>query len=361
MPGSQIEARIQNLPAPEPQPDAAPPIQPVQQPIQKTESKPDSPKSKAAKPESSTSASRNEWLIMSLCAVVVLAAEIASAPTLIHLAEKVGFRYIELWFHRGDVRARFWLSWMFPIVLDLYANVSAIVWFRSYPRYSKGTVNTAMVNTFLATVLSVLCSGMLHVIITQHWHMSEATWLVVLVSAIPAAVLGASVHLIAMVVRDAATFPIRLHQVQVQIQEAMAAKSVSAESAAENPEASESAHEIDDEPVAKSKDPALAESPKPPKPNRRRKGKRTHKPTAKPTQPEPKSTPAESSDTKPETSDDVLLPIVAKYVAEFTAKFNRLPGEGKVREHLQTFGHYIGNKRAGQLRDQTQTQTKENN
>lgn len=348
------------MPVTEPQPNPVPPMQGTQEPIQETESKPEAPKSEPAKPKSAPHGSRNEWLIMSLCAVVVLAAEIASAPTLIHLAEKVGFRYIELWFERDHVRARFWLSWMFPIVLDLYANVSAIVWFRSYPRYSKGTVTTAMVNTILATVLSVLCSGMLHIIITQHWHMSEATWLVVIVSAIPAAVLGASVHLIAMVVRDAATFPIRLHEVQIEIERAMAAKSVPYESPVTPPEPEP---DSDDEPEPKSQDAAPPKSPAPPKsnkPNRRRKTKRTHKPEAKPTPPEPEPQPAESGDTKSETSDDVLLPIVAKFVTEFEAQHKRLPGEGKVREHLQEFGHYIGNKRAGQLRDQTQT-NKENN
>lgn len=355
-PGSQIEARIQNLPGPELPPNPAPPIQPDRR---AQEPKPESvkPEKTESDREKELSDGESEWFVMSLCAIVVLAAEIASAPTLIHLAELCGFRYIELWFDHGHERARFWLSWMFPIVLDLYANVSAIVWFRSYPRYSKGTVVAAMVNTILATVLSVLCNGMLHLVTTQHWKMADATWLVVVVSAIPAAVLGASVHLIAMVVQDQATLRIRMHEVQIQIQKAMAAESAEPESAQV---VKEPGKEIQEPDVNPESDSAGANKPES-KTNRRRRSKPNTTERAAAPSPNSQGESEFDSSGRREATDAELEPIIAKFVDKFIAEKGKRPGREKVRDEVIKRGFKVGPERAGILRDKVRPEIDKEN
>ncbi|MBL7255946.1 DUF2637 domain-containing protein [Paractinoplanes lichenicola] len=130
--------------------------------------------------EASTAPGRDWWVIVGM-AVAAISAAVASFAGLRGLAEVAGWP--------GQ------LAWLLPVTIDAYAMTAARVWLA-------GTVGTTRVRSFAranaigAIATSILGNAGYHLIAAD---IVPVSWpIVVLVGAVPAAVLGLTAHLHAL-------------------------------------------------------------------------------------------------------------------------------------------------------------------
>jgi len=272
--------------------------------------------------------------VISAIGIAALAGELMSAPTLIRLAESVGFSYIDVGIPSPDQPWRFWLSWMLPLVLDLYANLACLIWLIGYPRYSHRTVKWALANTVLAFSLSMGCLAMEHVATTRQWHMEDALWLVIAVSVIPALMVGLSVHLGACAIQDLATIQIRLHEVRTQIAKALATPIQTV-----NPDVNPDHAPAPIQAPESSPESALESPPNLPTDSR---VNRPRKPAVNRRQIKHES---------PRESDADLRDLVGELIDESVTESGTRPGRKAMADALKSRGHKVGPNRAGALMD----------
>jgi hypothetical protein len=125
------------------------------------------------------------WLF-ALLAVVAAAAAVLSFAALRDLARQCGF----------DPR----LAWLLPVVVDAGAAAGSLVWLGSEATDSARRFARSLALGLL--VLSVVANALGHVL--EAYRLEPAWWVVVAVSGVAPAVLGAVVHLAVLVGRERA-------------------------------------------------------------------------------------------------------------------------------------------------------------
>lgn len=125
---------------------------------------------------------RRDWITDVGVLVVGLAAAVLTFTTLRDLAQAVGIT--------GEVFG-LRLSWLLPVTIDAAGIVAARVWLRG--QAGQDAVVFAQVLTLVCIALSVCGNAGQHLMESQH--LAPDWWVVVLVTSVPPAALGAVVHL----------------------------------------------------------------------------------------------------------------------------------------------------------------------
>jgi len=132
-------------------------------------------------PADSQSGSERDWWVITGMTVAAASAAVASFSGLYGLAAVAGW----------PVR----LAWLLPVTLDAYAMTSARVWLAASTR-SGAARRFARANALGAISMSIAGNAAYHAVET---HLLTVSWpIVVLVGAVPAAVLGLTAHLHAL-------------------------------------------------------------------------------------------------------------------------------------------------------------------